>query len=181
MRIRMTMTSFMSDTVKGGEASPEFRLRTAGPSDASVLSALIRELAEYERMAEEAAPDVNRLRRHLAPEAFPRCEAIIAEREADGEPLGFALFFQNYSTFLTRWGLYLEDLFVRPEWRGKGVGFALLQSVARVARERDCERMEWAVLDWNTPAIDFYHRIGARPMGEWTTMRLSGDAIRRLG
>ena len=161
-------------------ATPEFRVRTATPWDAPLLAQLIRELAVYERMSDEAAPDVAQLQRHLEEASSPRVEALIAERTSDGEPLGFALFYQHYSTFLTRWGLYLEDLFVRPDWRGKGIGFALLRAAARIAAERGCERMEWAVLDWNQPAIDFYHRLGAKPMGDWTTMRLNGDAIRRL-
>lgn len=171
----------MSDTDNATtSAAPAFRIRTADPGDASKIAMLIRELADYERLTDEAAPDVSRLARHLAEASSPRCEAVLAERETDGEPLGFALFFQHYSTFLTRWGIYLEDLFVRPDWRGKGIGFELLRAVARIAAERGCERMEWAVLDWNTSAIDFYHRLGAKPMGDWTTMRLNGDAIRRL-
>ena len=98
----------------------------------------------------------------------------------DGEPVGFALFFHNYSTFLAQRGIYLEDLFVRPEARGKGVGFALLSELARLAVERDCGRLEWAVLDWNQLAIDFYKRIGARPLDDWTVFRLTGDALENL-
>ena len=98
----------------------------------------------------------------------------------DGEPMGFALFFHNYSTFLAQRGIYLEDLFVRPEARGKGVGFALLSELARLAVERDCGRLEWAVLDWNQLAIDFYKRIGARPLDDWTVFRLTGDALENL-
>jgi GNAT superfamily N-acetyltransferase len=98
----------------------------------------------------------------------------------DGEPVGFALFFHNYSTFLAQRGIYLEDLFVRPEARGKGVGFALLRALARIAVQRGCGRLEWAVLDWNHLAIDFYKRIGARPLDDWTVFRLTGNALENL-
>ena len=98
----------------------------------------------------------------------------------DGKPLGFALFFHNYSTFLAQRGIYLEDLFVTPEARGKGVGFALLSALARIAIERDCGRLEWAVLDWNELAIDFYKKIGAKPLDEWTVFRLTGAALEQL-
>jgi len=151
-------------------------IRAATPSDAETLVALIRELAEYEKLLHEAHPSAERLREHLSPDAQPGCEAFLAETVA-GEPVGFALYFFNYSTFLTRFGVYLEDLFVRPEHRGNGVGFRLLQRVARVAVDRDCERMDWAVLDWNEPAIDFYRQLGAKPLDDWTTMRLTGDTI----
>ena len=108
----------------------------------------------------------------------PRAEAVIARVER--EAVGFALWFHNYSTFLARPGLYLEDLFVLPDWRGRGVGAALLRHLARIAVERDCGRMEWSVLNWNEPAIGFYRSIGARPMDEWTVYRLAGDDLRRL-
>jgi diamine N-acetyltransferase len=157
-----------------------FTLRPALPGDAETIAGLIRELAAYERLAHEAAPDVEALRRHLAPDARPRCEAVLAEDDASGEVLGFALFFYNYSTFLTRWGVYLEDLYVRPACRGLGVGFALLKRVAAVAVAHGAERLEWSVLDWNEPALAFYRRLGARPMDDWTTMRLSGETLRRL-
>jgi GNAT superfamily N-acetyltransferase len=98
----------------------------------------------------------------------------------DEEPVGFALFFHNYSTFLAQRGIYLEDLFVRPEARGKGVGFALLSALAKIAIERDCGRLEWAVLDWNQLAIDFYKRIGAKPLDDWTVFRLTGDSLKEL-
>ena len=156
-----------------------FRIRSATPSDAPALAGLIRELAAYERLSHEAEPDADALAKHLADDASPRCNAFIAE--ADGEPLAFALYFYSYSTFLTRWGVYLEDLYVRPEHRGKGIGYALLRRVAQEAVSRGCRRMEWAVLNWNEPAIAFYRRIGARPMDDWTTMRLSGEALERIG
>ncbi|HHP7238478.1 GNAT family N-acetyltransferase [Longibacter sp.] len=160
---------------------PTVRIRKATPDDADVLVTLIRQLAAYENLLDEARPDASRLRSQLDEDAQPRCEALIAETvETESEPVGFALFFANYSTFLTRFGIYLEDLFVRPTFRGKGVGFRLLRRVARVAAARGCERVDWAVLDWNTPAIDFYRQIGAEPLDEWTTMRLTGNAIQRL-
>jgi diamine N-acetyltransferase len=151
-------------------------IRPATPDDAPILVRLILELAEYEKLLDEAHPDADALRRQLAPDAQPRCEALIAEAD-DGETAGFALFFHNYSTFLTNFGLYLEDLFVRPTYRGQGLGFALLQRVARIAEERGCQRLDWAVLDWNAPAIDFYEQLGAQPLDDWTTMRLDRAAI----
>jgi GNAT superfamily N-acetyltransferase len=110
--------------------------------------------------------------------ARPDAEVIIAR--LDGEPMGFALFFHNYSTFLAQRGMYLEDLFVKPAARSKGVGYALLSELARIAIERNCGRLEWAVLDWNELAIDFYQRIGAKAMNEWTVFRLTGDALEKL-
>ena len=157
-----------------------FTPRPATPDDAETLVELIRELADYEKLAYEAAPDVRALHSHLGAEAAPRCEALLAEERTSGQAVGFALFFPNYSTFLTRWGIYLEDLYVRPEARGQGVGFALLKEVARIAAERGCERLDWSVLDWNEPAIRFYEKLGAEPMSDWTAMRLSGAALRRL-
>lgn len=151
-------------------------IRPATPDDAPTLVQLILELAEYEQLRHEADPDAEALRRQLAPDAQPRCEALLAEAR-DGAPVGFALFFHNYSTFLTNFGLYLEDLFVRPDHRGQGIGFALLQRVAQIAEERGCQRLDWAVLDWNTPAIDFYEQLGAEPLDDWTTMRLDRTAI----
>ena len=108
----------------------------------------------------------------------PAAEVIIAED--NGTPLGFAHFFHNYSTFLAQRGIYLEDLFVKPEARGKGVGFALLSALARIALERECARLEWAVLDWNQLAIDFYKRIGAKPLDDWTVFRMTGSALEKL-
>lgn len=151
-------------------------IRPATPDDAPTLVQLILELAAYEKLRDEATPDAEALRRQLAPDAQPRCEALIAESDA-GTPLGFALFFHNYSTFLTNFGLYLEDLYVRPTHRGQGLGFGLLQRVAQIADERGCQRLDWAVLDWNTPAIDFYEQLGAEPLDDWTTMRLDRTAI----
>ena len=158
-----------------------FRIREATPDDAETLVALILELADYEKLRHEARPDPEALRAHLHPDASPRCEALLAEDPATGEALGFALFFANYSTFLTRWGIHLEDIYVRPAYRGRGIGFALLKRVAEIAVARGAKRLEWQVLDWNEPALRFYRKLGARPMREWITMRLSGEALERLG
>lgn len=138
---------------------------------------LIRSLAEYERLADQVMATEERLRVSLFG-ARPAAEVLIAR--VDGTGVGFAVFFHNYSTFLARAGLYLEDLFVRPEWRSRGIGQALLRAVARVAVERDCGRMEWSVLDWNAPAIRVYQATGALPMDEWTVYRLTGDALTRF-
>lgn len=154
----------------------DWSIRPATPDDAPTLVQLILELAAYEKLRDEANPSAEALRRQLAPNAQPRCEALIAEAD-DGTTAGFALFFHNYSTFLTNFGLYLEDIFVRPDFRGQGIGFALLQRVAQIADERGCQRLDWAVLDWNTPAIDFYEQLGAEPLDDWTTMRLNRTAI----
>ena len=142
-----------------------------------LVLAFIRELAEYERMAEEVVATEELLGAALFGER-PVAEAAIAE--LDGGPVGFALFFHNFSTFLARPGIYLEDLYVRPAARGRGVGRALLAHLARLALERGCGRLEWAVLDWNEPAIRFYEGIGARQMTEWQIFRLSGEALARL-
>lgn len=156
-----------------------FTIRFAGPEDAETLCQLIRDLAEYEHLLHEAHPDAGALSRHLAPDATPRCHALLAEE--DGKPVGMALYFFNYSTFLTRWGLFLEDLFVAPEYRGKGAGFALLKRLAQIAVQEGCERLDWNVLDWNAMAISFYEKLGAKPQDDWTTMRLSGNALHTLG
>ena len=143
----------------------------------ALLLQLIRALADYERMSADVVATEARLRDTLFG-LTPRAEAVIA-RVAD-EAVGFALWFHNYSTFLARPGLYLEDLFVLPEWRGRGVGSALLRHLARIAVERGCGRMEWSVLNWNDPAIGFYRKLGAHPMDEWTVCRLTGVELSRL-
>lgn len=158
-----------------------FTLRPAGPDDAEALVGLILELADYEQLRQEAAPDAAALRRHLAADARPCCEALLAEAADTGAAVGFALYFYNYSTFLTRWGIYLEDLYVQPAYRGQGIGFALLRRVAEATVARGGERLDWSVLDWNRLALDFYRRLGARPLDDWTTMRLDGEALHRLG
>lgn len=153
------------------------RLRPATAADVPLILALVRELAEYERAPDECHATEDALRSTLFGDA-PQAEIVIAE--VDGAPAGFALFFHNYSTWEARRGLYLEDLFVRPAFRGRGVGRALLAHLAGVAVARGCGRFEWSVLDWNAPAIGFYQALGARPMDEWTIMRVSGDALARL-
>jgi GNAT superfamily N-acetyltransferase len=154
------------------------KLRPARPEDVATIVSLIRALAEYEKMADECHADEAALAEHLFGPR-PRAEVIIAEW--DGAPAGFALFFHNYSTFLTKPGIYLEDLFVKPELRGHGIGKALLSELARLAVERGCGRLEWAVLTWNTPAIGFYEKLGAVPMKEWQVYRLTGHSLECLG
>jgi len=153
-------------------------IRAATAADSATLLSLIQALADYEKLSHEVVATAETLRETLFGE-HPQAEAIIAEW--DGAPAGFALFFHNYSTFLSRRGLYLEDLFVKPELRGQGIGKALFLRLAQIAVERGCGRFEWSVLDWNEPAIGFYGSLGAEPMSEWTMFRLSGDALRKLG
>jgi GNAT superfamily N-acetyltransferase len=152
-------------------------LRPAAPTDIPLILALIAELADYEKLAHEAIADAASLEHDLFG-TRPYAEVLIAE--VDGEGAGFALYFHNYSTFLGKPGLYLEDLFVRPRFRGLGLGKRLMQELARIAIARGCGRFEWSVLDWNTPAIEFYRRLGAVGMDEWTVQRVSGDALRAL-
>ncbi|HEU4880384.1 MAG TPA: GNAT family N-acetyltransferase [Gemmatimonadaceae bacterium] len=152
-------------------------IRKAEEQDVSLILHFIQSLAEYERLRDSCTANEEQLRKTLFGES-PAAEVIIAS--VDGEPMGFALFFHNYSTFLAQRGVYLEDLFVKPEARGRGVGYALLSALARIALERDCGRLEWAVLDWNELAIDFYKRIGARPLDDWTVYRMTGDALEKL-
>src|SRR5262249_35174731 len=151
-------------------------IRPATPADTPTIARLIRALAEYERLTHEVALDEVLLRDHLF---GPRPFAEVQLAEETGEAVGYALFFHNYSTFRGQPTLYLEDLFVRPEHRGKGHGKALLRAVARLALERGCGRLEWSVLNWNQPAIDFYQALGAVPMDQWTIYRLTGEALTR--
>ena len=152
-------------------------IRPAEPRDCPLLVDLIRELAVYEKLEHEAiATPADLLRDGFGP--TPRFEAAVAAW--DGAPAGFALWFYNYSTFAGRHGLYLEDLFVRPVFRGKGIGKALLVHLARLAQAQGCARYQWQVLDWNTPSIEFYQRLGARRLPEWLTMRVEGEALERL-
>jgi GNAT superfamily N-acetyltransferase len=156
---------------------PEFNIRPATPADIPEILAFIRELADYEREPASAlATHDDILRDGFGP--TPRFHCLIAEWNS--QPAGFALYFYNYSTWRGHAGIYLEDLFVRPQYRGQGVGKGLFTEVARIAVAEGCLRFEWAVLDWNTPAIDFYNSLGATPMSEWTIMRLSGDALAQL-
>jgi GNAT superfamily N-acetyltransferase len=150
--------------------SSENRVRAAEPGDVPFIVECIRALADYEKLSHECAPDAAKLAEHLFGER-PYVEALIAERE--GRKIGYALVFYSYSTFLTAPGLFLEDLFVFPEARGRGAGKALLDAVVEMARERGCERVEWSVLDWNEPAIRFYEAYGARPQDAWTIYRLA--------
>jgi GNAT superfamily N-acetyltransferase len=152
-------------------------IREAARGDIGLILALIRELAEYEKLSGEVSATEERLEECLF---GPRRYAEVLIAEEDGAPAGFALFFHNYSTFLARPGLYLEDLFVRPQFRGRGIGRSLLGRLAGIARERRCGRLEWAVLDWNEPAIRFYRSLGAAPMDQWTIFRLSGSHLGAL-
>jgi GNAT superfamily N-acetyltransferase len=151
-----------------------FQIRLAERNDVPTILALIRELAEYERAPNEVVATENQLREVLFG-SHPAAEVLLGEEA--GEPVCFALFFHNFSTWMGRRGLYLEDLFVRPAMRGKGYGKALLVRLAQIAKERDCGRMEWAVLDWNEPAIQFYRKLGATPNEEWTIFRLTREGI----
>jgi GNAT superfamily N-acetyltransferase len=157
--------------------SAAVRIDPATAADVPAILALITALAQYEALSDAVVADEATLRESLFGPA-PAAEALIAR--AGDAPVGFAVWFHNYSTFLGRRGLYLEDLFVIPEWRGRGVGRALLGGLARIALARGCGRMEWSVLDWNEPAIGFYKRIGATAMDGWTVYRLTGDALRLL-
>lgn len=155
----------------------DFAIRPAIESDIPALLSLITQLAEYEKLSHAVVATENDLRRSLFG-SHPVTEALIGE--SDGKPVAFAVFFHNYSTFLGRPGLYLEDLFVVPECRGTGFGRAMLAQLAKIAIERNCGRFEWSVLDWNEPAIEFYKKLGAVPMDEWTVFRLEGAALERL-
>jgi GNAT superfamily N-acetyltransferase len=152
-------------------------IRPATAADTATICRLIRALADYERLSHAVVLDEARLHQHLfGPHPF--AEVLLAEEA--GTVVGFALFFSNYSTFLSQPGLYLEDLFVEPEHRGKGHGKALLIALARLALARGCGRLEWAVLNWNEPALRFYRHLGAVPMNDWTVYRLTGDALRGM-
>jgi GNAT superfamily N-acetyltransferase len=157
--------------------SADIRIVPALERDTPVILSLIRDLAEYERLGHEVEATEEDIRESLFGD-WPGAEVVLAY--VGGDLAGFALFFHNYSTFLGRRGLYLEDLFVRPANRGRGVGRRLLAHLARLAVERKCGRMEWWVLDWNESAIRFYRSIGAVPMDDWTVYRLTGDALARL-
>jgi GNAT superfamily N-acetyltransferase len=152
-------------------------IRFATTEDAEVIVSFINELAVYEKLSHESV---------VTPEQI--CQTLFGERkyaecliaEISGKPAGFALFFHNYSTFLGKPGLYLEDLFVKPEFRQQGVGKSLLRRLAQIAAERNCGRFEWSVLDWNQPAIDFYENLGAKPMSEWTIFRMTEETLRNF-
>ena len=154
-----------------------FNIRTTCADDAALILSFVRDLAEYEKLSHEVVATEEQLRAALfGPK--PAAEVVIGELE--GSPVAFALFFHNFSTFLGKPGLYLEDLFVKPEYRGRGLGEVMLCYIANIARKRGCGRFEWAVLDWNKPALDFYAKLGAVPMSEWTVQRVTGEALTRL-
>jgi GNAT superfamily N-acetyltransferase len=157
--------------------TPAITIRSALPKDASTLFQLIQALASYEKLSHAVSGNADLLAQHLSGDR-PACEAILAE--INQQAVGFALFFSNYSTFLTQPGLYLEDLFVLPEYRSQGIGKALLIHLAKLAIERNCGRLEWSVLDWNEPAIGFYRRMGATLLEDWRICRVTGEAISRL-
>ncbi len=156
---------------------PELEIRAATEDDVPMILSLIKELAEYERLSHEVVATKEEL-----------CDSLFGERRVaevllgylGDDPAGFALFFHNFSTFLGRPGIYLEDLYVRPEHRRSGVGRALLTHIAQLAKERNCGRLEWSVLDWNEPAIGFYKKLGAVPMSDWTAFRVTGESLDKL-
>lgn len=154
----------------------DLTFRYAAEADTPLILQFIRELAEYEHMLDQVVAD----EATLADQLFHRKNAEVIFALEDGKEVGFALFFHNFSTFLGRSGLYLEDLFVFPEHRGKGYGRAILQKLAAIAVERGCGRLEWWCLDWNRPSIDFYLSLGAEPMSDWTVYRLTGDTLKNL-
>jgi GNAT superfamily N-acetyltransferase len=154
-----------------------FKIRLATVHDVPLILQFIRDLAEYERMADQVVATEEQLRGTLFGEKV-YAEVLIGEENS--VPVAFALFFHNYSTFLSLPGLYLEDLFVKPEFRGRGYGKALLARLANIARQRGCGRFEWWVLDWNQSAIDFYRKLGAEPMSDWTVFRVTGGALDQL-
>jgi GNAT superfamily N-acetyltransferase len=156
---------------------PAFSIRPATANDVPLILDFIHALAHYEKLSHEITATTAEMRAHLfGPQ--PRAEVLFPCE--DDSPVGFALFFHNFSTFLARPGLYLEDIFILPEHRGKGYGRAMMIHLARLAEARGCGRFEWAVLDWNKPSIDFYRSLGATPMSQWIIQRVSGDALRTL-
>lgn len=154
-----------------------FSIKPATVDDVPLIFSFIKKLAEYEKLLHAVTATEDGLREVLFGERR-YAQTVIAYYK--NQPVGFALFFHNFSTFLGKPGIYLEDLFVDPEYRGKGFGKALLAHLAKLARERDCGRLEWAVLNWNKPSIDFYESLGAKPMNEWTVYRLTGEALEQL-
>lgn len=156
--------------------STELKFRFAERKDLALILKFIRELADYEKMLNEVVADETVLEEWI----FEKEKAEVIFACIDGKEIGFALFFHNFSTFLGRAGLYLEDLYVSPEYRGKGYGKAILKKLAAIAVERKCGRLEWWCLDWNKPSIDFYLSLGAEPMSDWTVYRISGDTLNEL-
>ncbi len=158
--------------------SLDFCLRSPTPDDVPAIFALIQALAEYENLSHAVTGTIEALKLDLFSDR-PKIEAVVAE--VDTQIVGFALFFQNYSTFLTKSGIYLEDIFVLPEYRGAGIGKALLKYLANLAIDRGCGRLEWSVLDWNQPAISFYEAIGAKILPDWRICRLTGEDLIKMG
>ncbi len=150
------------------------KFRSATENDTTLILSFIKELAEYEKMSDQVVADENLLREWI----FEKKKAEVIFALEDGKEVGFVLFFHNFSTFLGRAGIYLEDLYVRPEYRGHGHGKGLIRELARIAVERGCGRLEWWCLDWNKPSIDFYLSLGAKAMDEWTTYRLTGEGLK---
>ena len=158
------------------ESSNKLTFRNAGREDTPLILHFIKKLAEYEKMSDQVVADAETLESWI----FDRQKAEVIFALEDGKEIGFALFFHNFSTFLGRAGLYLEDLYVEPEYRGKGCGKALLKELASIAVSRGCGRLEWWCLDWNRPSIDFYLSMGAEPMSDWTVYRVAGDKLHEL-
>ena len=152
------------------------KIRFATEDDAALIVEFIREIAEYEKMSDEVIANEELIREWI----FKKNKAEVIFAMENGKEVGYALFFHNFSTFMGRAGIYLEDLFVKPEYRGKGYGKALITELAKITVERGCGRLEWTCLDWNTPSINFYLSLGARKMDEWTNYRLSGDSLNAL-
>jgi GNAT superfamily N-acetyltransferase len=167
----------MSPRLSGGPADPAFEIRPATVADIALILAFVRELADYEHLSHMVSASESGLREALFG-ARPGAEVVLAFEA--GAPAGFAVYFHNFSTFLGVRGLWLEDLFVRPPYRGRGYGKALLLHVAGIAVERGCGRFEWSVLDWNEPSIRFYQSLGAQPLEDWTIYRVTGPALQRL-
>lgn len=153
----------------------KLKFRFAEPKDTKLILTFIKELAVYENMLDEVVADEETLNKWL----FEKEKAEVIIGEAENEPIGFALFFHNFSTFLGKSGIYLEDLYIREEYRKNGYGKGFLKKLAQIAKERDCGRLEWSCLDWNKPSIDFYLSLGAEPMDEWTVYRLTREKIDR--
>lgn len=164
--------------MKTANLPENFEIRKGTKKDIPIILSFIKELAEYEKMLNEVVANEDLLERHLFGE-HQSAEVVIGYFK--DEPVGFALFFHNFSTFLGRPGLYLEDLYVRKKMRGNGFGKALLKHLAHLAVERDCGRMEWSVLNWNTPSIQFYESLGAKPLEDWSVYRVTGNSLKDLG
>ena len=176
MKIIISVLGKTENVKTAGDLMEKFQFRYANESDVSLILEFIKGLAEYEKMSDEVIATEDLLREWI----FKKKKAEVIFALEDTQAVGFALFFHNFSTFLGRAGLYLEDLFVKPEYRGKGYGKALLKQLAAIAVERGCGRLEWSCLDWNKPSIDFYLSLGAKPMDEWTVYRVTGKELNQL-